>query len=104
MADVQDLKSALLYALKLEATTQASRRDRQSIRGARVTTDEPCESRLLKEMEKLKEDMQTIKAGISNQEKRNFKCWGCGGTGHLRRNCPRARKEKSTVSSSKQEN
>ncbi|GFU34454.1 uncharacterized protein TNCV_1992021 [Trichonephila clavipes] len=31
MADVQDLKSALLYALKLEAATQASRRDRQSI-------------------------------------------------------------------------
>ncbi|GFW23151.1 uncharacterized protein TNCV_3802511 [Trichonephila clavipes] len=36
MADVQDLKSALLYALKLEAATQASRRDRQSIQGARV--------------------------------------------------------------------
>ncbi|GFV62217.1 uncharacterized protein TNCV_2034951 [Trichonephila clavipes] len=81
MADVQDLKSALLYALKLEAATQASRRDCQSIRGARVTADELCESRLLKEMEKLKEEMQTIKAGISNQEKRNFKCWGYSGTG-----------------------
>ncbi|GFX36757.1 uncharacterized protein TNCV_4827071 [Trichonephila clavipes] len=100
MADVQDLKSAL----KLEAATQASRRDRQSIQGARATADEPCESRLLKEMEKLKEDMQTIKTGISNQEKRNFKCWGCGGTGHLRRDCPGARKEENTVSSSKQEN
>ncbi|GFU65991.1 uncharacterized protein TNCV_3458551 [Trichonephila clavipes] len=88
MANVQHLKSTLLYALKLEAATQASRRDRQSIRGARVTADEPCESRLLKEMEKLKEEMQTVKAGISNQEKRNFKCWGCGRTGHLRRNCP----------------
>ncbi|GFW23152.1 hypothetical protein TNCV_3802521 [Trichonephila clavipes] len=48
-------------------------------------------------MEKLKEEMQTIKVGIYNQEKRNFKCWGCGGTRHLRRNCPRARKEESTV-------
>ncbi|GFU98813.1 uncharacterized protein TNCV_2308371 [Trichonephila clavipes] len=74
MADVQDLKSVLLYALKLEAATQASRRDHQSIQRARVTTDKPCESRSLKEMEKLKEEMQTIKAGISNQEKRNFKC------------------------------
>ncbi|GFV89715.1 hypothetical protein TNCV_827071 [Trichonephila clavipes] len=36
-------------------------------------------------MEKLKEEMKTIKAGISNQEKRNFKCWGCGGTGHQRK-------------------
>ncbi|GFX19510.1 retrovirus-related Pol polyprotein from transposon 412 [Trichonephila clavipes] len=44
MADVQDLKSALLYALKLEATTQACRRNRQSIRGARETLDAPCES------------------------------------------------------------
>ncbi|GFW35994.1 retrovirus-related Pol polyprotein from transposon 412 [Trichonephila clavipes] len=96
MADVQDIKSVLLYALKL-AATQASRRDRQSIRGARVTAGEPCESRLLKEMEKLKEEMKTMKAGISNQEKRSFKCWGCGGTGHLRRNCPRARKEENTV-------
>ncbi|GFT62319.1 uncharacterized protein TNCV_4717171 [Trichonephila clavipes] len=104
MADVQDLKSALLYAIKLEATTQASRKDRHSIRGARVIGDEPCESRLIKEMEKLKEEMQTIKAGISNQEKRNFKCWGCGGTGHLRRNCPRSRKDENNVSSSKQEN
>ncbi|GFX60151.1 retrovirus-related Pol polyprotein from transposon 412 [Trichonephila clavipes] len=30
-------------------------------------------------MEKLKEEMQTLKAGISNQKKRKFKCWGCGG-------------------------
>ncbi|GFS96613.1 uncharacterized protein TNCV_3944001 [Trichonephila clavipes] len=80
MADVQDLKSALLYALKMETATQASRKDRHSIRGVRVTADEPCESRLLKQMEKLKEEMQTIKAGILNQEKRNFKCWGCCGT------------------------
>ncbi|GFU37563.1 hypothetical protein TNCV_4274861 [Trichonephila clavipes] len=48
-------------------------------------------------MEKLKEEMQTIKVGISNQEKHNFKCWGCGGTGHLRRNCPRARKEENSL-------
>ncbi|GFX11710.1 hypothetical protein TNCV_4340561 [Trichonephila clavipes] len=48
-------------------------------------------------MEKLKEEMKTIKAGISNQEKRNFNCWGCDETGHLRRNSPRARKEENTV-------
>ncbi|GFU50484.1 uncharacterized protein TNCV_2042841, partial [Trichonephila clavipes] len=40
MADVQDLKSAL----KLEAATQASHRDRQSIRGATVTLDAPWKS------------------------------------------------------------
>ncbi|GFX27405.1 uncharacterized protein TNCV_35021 [Trichonephila clavipes] len=87
-----------------EAATQASRRDRQSIGGARVTAVKPCEYRLLKEMEKLKEEMETIKAGISNQEKRNFECWRYGGIGHLERNCPRSRKDENTVSSSKQEN
>ncbi|GFT84898.1 uncharacterized protein TNCV_2507361 [Trichonephila clavipes] len=86
------------------AATQASRKDRHSIRGARVIGDEPCESRLMKEMEKLKEEMQTIKVRISNQEKRNFKCWGCSGTGHLIRNYPRSRKDENNVSSSKQEN
>ncbi|GFX31605.1 uncharacterized protein TNCV_688531 [Trichonephila clavipes] len=98
MADFQDLKSALLYALKLEAATQASHKDRHFIQEPRVTADEPCESRLLKVMKILKEEMQTIKAGISNQEKRNFRCWGCGGTGHLRRNCSRSRKDVRTQS------
>ncbi|GFY36380.1 uncharacterized protein TNCV_3450831 [Trichonephila clavipes] len=62
MADVQNLKSALLYALKLEAATQASRRDRQSVRGARVTTDAPCESAWRKEIEKLREETQDLMA------------------------------------------
>ncbi|GFX34543.1 uncharacterized protein TNCV_3657811 [Trichonephila clavipes] len=54
MADVQDLKSALLYALKVEAVTQASCIDRHSIREARVIADEPCEFRCIKEIETLK--------------------------------------------------
>ncbi|GFX40080.1 uncharacterized protein TNCV_4317161, partial [Trichonephila clavipes] len=52
MADVQDLKSALLYVLKLEAATQASRRDRQSVRGTRVILDAPCESPWKSDIEK----------------------------------------------------
>ncbi|GFX39637.1 uncharacterized protein TNCV_2103811 [Trichonephila clavipes] len=104
MADVQDLKSALLYALKLEAATQASHRDRQSIRGARVTIDAPCESPWKSDIEKLRDEFQAFKVQRQNQEKRSLKCWGCGGTGHLRRNCPRSRKDENIVSSSKQEN
>ncbi|GFV98470.1 retrovirus-related Pol polyprotein from transposon 412 [Trichonephila clavipes] len=86
-------------AVKLEAAPQACRKERHYIRSARGAACEPCESRLIKEMEKLNEEMQTIKAGIRNQEKRKFRCWGCGGTGHLRRNCPRARKEENPISS-----
>ncbi|GFU29437.1 uncharacterized protein TNCV_418741 [Trichonephila clavipes] len=104
MVDVQDFKSALLYALKLEAATQASHRDHQSIRGARVTLDAPCESPWRNDIEKLRDEFQAFKAKRQNLEKRNFKCWGCGGTGHLRRNSPRSRKDENTVSSSKQEN
>ncbi|GFW08390.1 uncharacterized protein TNCV_1657041 [Trichonephila clavipes] len=104
MADVQNLKSALLYALKLEAATQVSRRDRLSIRGARVTIDALCESPWKSDIEKLRDEFQASMAQRQNQEKRNFKCWGCSGTGHLRRNCPPSRKKENTVSSSKKRN
>ncbi|GFU47758.1 uncharacterized protein TNCV_4465071 [Trichonephila clavipes] len=60
MADVQDLKSALLYALKVEAANEASCRDSHSVRGARVTTDGPCESPWRKEIEKLREEIQVL--------------------------------------------
>ncbi|GFY13440.1 retrovirus-related Pol polyprotein from transposon 412 [Trichonephila clavipes] len=104
MADIQDLKSALLYALKLEAATQASRRDRQYKRGARVTADTPFESPWKSDIEKLRDDFLASMDQRQNQEKGNFKCWGCGRTGHLRINCPRSRKEGNIVSSSKQGN
>ncbi|GFU10157.1 retrovirus-related Pol polyprotein from transposon 412 [Trichonephila clavipes] len=39
MEDLKDLIFGLLYVLKIEATTQASHRDRHSILGARVTGD-----------------------------------------------------------------
>ncbi|GFX69304.1 uncharacterized protein TNCV_3564801 [Trichonephila clavipes] len=66
VADVQDLKSALLYALKSEAGTQASRRDRQSIRGAIVTLDAPCESLWKSDIEKLRDEFQTFKSQRQN--------------------------------------
>ncbi|GFW52376.1 uncharacterized protein TNCV_4115801 [Trichonephila clavipes] len=93
MADVQDLKSALLYALKVEAATQASCIDRHSIRGARVTADAPCESPRRKEVKKLKEEIQDLIAQRQNRRRRSITCWGCGETGHLRSNCPRNDKE-----------
>ncbi|GFX93632.1 uncharacterized protein TNCV_1588091 [Trichonephila clavipes] len=93
MADVQDLTSALLYALKFEAVAQASCIDRPSIREARVTADEPCESRCIKEIEKLKEEMQALIAQRQNRRRRSITCWGCRLSGHLSSNCPRNNKE-----------
>ncbi|GFW90486.1 retrovirus-related Pol polyprotein from transposon 297 [Trichonephila clavipes] len=110
---IKDLKSALLYALKVEAATQASCTENHSIREAKVTTDELCESRCIKEIEKLIEEMQALIAQRQNRRRRNITCrgvvnqgisevtspetirkiaapsaGGCGGAGHLRNNCP----------------
>ncbi|GFV98976.1 uncharacterized protein TNCV_3390391 [Trichonephila clavipes] len=77
MIDVQDLKSALLYALKLEVATQASRRDHNFIRRARVTADAPYESPWRKEIKKLKEEIQDLMAQLQNRRRRSITC--CGG-------------------------
>ncbi|GFV62365.1 uncharacterized protein TNCV_2126001 [Trichonephila clavipes] len=93
MADVQDLKSALLYALKVEATNEASYRDSHSVRGARVATDAPCESPWRKEIEKLRKEIQNLMAQRQNLRRRRITCGGCNGAGHLRSSCPRINKE-----------
>ncbi|GFT69150.1 uncharacterized protein TNCV_2566071 [Trichonephila clavipes] len=89
MADVQDLKSAL----KVEATNEASCRDSHLVRGARVTTDAPCESPWRKEIEKLREEIQNLMAQRQNLRRRRITCWVCGGAEHLRSSCPRINKE-----------
>ncbi|GFW93478.1 uncharacterized protein TNCV_46811 [Trichonephila clavipes] len=93
MADVQDLKSALFYALKLGASDEASYRDSHSVRGARVTTDAPCESPWREEIEKLRKEIQNLMAQRQNLRRRKITCWGCDGVGHLRSSCPRINKE-----------
>ncbi|GFU43590.1 uncharacterized protein TNCV_3728331 [Trichonephila clavipes] len=93
MADVQDLNPALLYALKVEAANEANCRDSHSIRGARVTTDAPCESPWRKEIEKQREEIQDLLAQHQNLRRRKITFWGCGGAGHLRSSYPRINKE-----------
>ncbi|GFU79686.1 retrovirus-related Pol polyprotein from transposon 412 [Trichonephila clavipes] len=73
--DVKDLKSSLLYALKVETAIQASCIDLHSIREPRVTADEPCESRCIKRIEKLKEKMQALIAQRQNRRRRSITCW-----------------------------
>ncbi|GFS50455.1 uncharacterized protein TNCV_3196831 [Trichonephila clavipes] len=77
MADVKDPKSALLYALKVEAATQNRRR--------RIITCWGCgESGHLRS-----------NSPLNNKEERSTKCWECGGEGHLRINCPRVNQKDS---------
>ncbi|GFW56472.1 hypothetical protein TNCV_1405771 [Trichonephila clavipes] len=63
-----------------------------------------CESPWKSDIEKLRDEFLAFKDQRQNQEKSSFQCWGCGVTGHLRRNCSRSRKDEKTVSSHKQEN
>ncbi|GFX45084.1 uncharacterized protein TNCV_3431321 [Trichonephila clavipes] len=91
------LKSALLYALKLENVTQASCKDHHSIRGSRVTADVPCESPWLKEIEKLRKHIQDLMAQRQNLRRGRIPCWRCGGAGHLRCSCPHINKEDRNV-------
>ncbi|GFS71285.1 uncharacterized protein TNCV_5050341 [Trichonephila clavipes] len=98
MADFKDLKSGLLYALKVEIAIQASCIDHHSIQEARVMADEPCESRCTKGIEKFKEEMQALIAECQNRRRRSITCWGCGESGHLRSNCPQNNKKDRTPS------
>ncbi|PRD34036.1 UNVERIFIED_CONTAM: hypothetical protein NCL1_15829 [Trichonephila clavipes] len=97
MADIKDLKSALLYALKVETAIQASCIDHHSIQEARVPADEPCETLCIMGIEKLKEEMQALIAERQNRRRRSITCWGCSESGYLRSNCPQNnKKERST--------
>ncbi|GFW05846.1 uncharacterized protein TNCV_603181 [Trichonephila clavipes] len=97
MAGVQDLKSALLYALKVEAANEASYRDSHSVQGARVATDAPCESPWRKEIEKLRKEIKNLMAQRQNLRRRRITCWGCGGAELLRSSCPRINKEDQNI-------
>ncbi|GFT24592.1 retrovirus-related Pol polyprotein from transposon 412 [Trichonephila clavipes] len=74
-----------------------SYRDSHSVRGARVTTDAPCESPWRKEIEKLRKDIQNLMAQRQNLRRRRITYWGCGGAGHIRSSCPRINKEDNII-------
>ncbi|GFW83515.1 uncharacterized protein TNCV_4590161 [Trichonephila clavipes] len=98
MADVQDLKSALLYALKLEAN-EASCRDLHFIRGTRMNADAPCESPWIKEIEKLRDKIQDLMAQRQKLRRRGITCWGCGGAGIIESNkvCSHRKRSADTI-------
>ncbi|GFW03535.1 uncharacterized protein TNCV_3020471 [Trichonephila clavipes] len=71
MADVQDLKSAPLFALKFEVVAQASC---NLNRGSKVTADVPSESPWLKEIEKLRKQIQSFMAQRQNRRRSRIAC------------------------------
>ncbi|KFM74180.1 hypothetical protein X975_13494, partial [Stegodyphus mimosarum] len=83
MADVKDLKSALVYALKFEAAQQATRRDLHPIRAAHI--QEPVDQ-LMARLNDLARQVNALQRNIGDK-KPTVKCWNCGTLGHMRRNC-----------------
>ncbi|GFX28108.1 retrovirus-related Pol polyprotein from transposon 297 [Trichonephila clavipes] len=67
MADLKDLKGALVFAMKFEAAQQATRKDRHPIRANESDT--------------------RTQVWSESRRKKTLKCWTCGGEGHLQRSC-----------------
>ncbi|GFS39097.1 gag-Pol polyprotein [Nephila pilipes] len=87
LADAKDIGSALVYAHKMEAPLQATRRDRHSIKAvAAIDSD----SHFLKQIEGLRRKIRCLEelTGVRNTK---IQCWTCGAARHIRRNCPTSR-------------
>jgi len=119
LAEAKDLKSGLVYAMKIEAAQQATRRDRRPVRGATV------EEAVSEEFKELKRAVETLCHNINNvkttcfhcnqegqepkRQVENFRrkpnpsrnrgsnsdgivCYNCHQEGHFQRSCPEKRK------------
>ena len=84
LADLKDIASALVYAHKIEAAQQASRKDRHTIRGVSVSDPETDFSKLIQD---LRREIRSLKERKNGGDKR-IRCWNCSEDGHVRRNCP----------------
>ncbi|GFV39395.1 retrovirus-related Pol polyprotein from transposon 412 [Trichonephila clavipes] len=102
MADLKDLKGALVFAMKLEAAQQATRKDRQPIRAVNESDTSNSSVELLERQ--MRSFMNRVESLMSQKAdgKKTLKCWTCGREGHLQRSC-RARQGAETNSASRKE-
>ncbi|GFT76153.1 retrovirus-related Pol polyprotein from transposon 17.6 [Trichonephila clavipes] len=102
MADLKDLKGALVFAMKFEAAQQATRKDRHPIRAVNESdTSNSGVERLERQMRSFLNRVESLMSQKAD-EKKTLKCWTCGREGHLQRSC-RARQGAETNSASQKE-
>ncbi|GFT13233.1 retrovirus-related Pol polyprotein from transposon 412 [Trichonephila clavipes] len=102
MADLKDLKGALVFAMKFEAAQQATRKDRHPIRAINESdTSNSCVERLERQMRSFLNRVESLMSQKADGKK-TLKCWTCGREGHLQRSC-RARQGAETNSASRKE-
>ncbi|GFW27160.1 hypothetical protein TNCV_93861 [Trichonephila clavipes] len=87
MADLKDLKGALVFAMKFEAAQQATRKDRHPIRA--VNESDTSNSSVERLERKMRSFMNRVESLMSQKAdgKKTLKCWTCGREGHLQRSC-----------------
>ncbi|GFU33971.1 retrovirus-related Pol polyprotein from transposon 412 [Trichonephila clavipes] len=87
MADLKDLKGALVFAMKFEAAQQATRKDRHPIRAVNESdTSNSSVERLERQMRSLMNRVESLMSQKADGKK-TLKCWTCGREGHLQRSC-----------------
>ncbi|GFX12178.1 CCHC-type domain-containing protein [Trichonephila clavipes] len=102
MADLKDLKGALVFAMKFEAAQQATRKDRHLIRAVNESdTSNSSVERLERQMRSFMNRVESLMSQKADGKK-TLKCWTCGREGHLQRSC-RARQGAETNSASRKE-
>ncbi|GFW62057.1 retrovirus-related Pol polyprotein from transposon 412 [Trichonephila clavipes] len=102
MADLKDLKGALVFAMKFEAAQQATRKDRHPIRAVNESdTSNSGVERLERQMRSFLNRVESLMSQKADGKK-TLKCWTCGRKGHLQRSC-RARQGAEINSASRKE-
>ncbi|GFW04409.1 retrovirus-related Pol polyprotein from transposon 17.6 [Trichonephila clavipes] len=102
MADLKDLKGALVFAMKFEAAQQATRKDRHPIRAVNESdTSNSSVERLERQMRSFMNRVESLMSQKADGKK-TLKCWTCGREVHLQRSC-RARQGAETNSASQKE-
>ncbi|GFU90866.1 retrovirus-related Pol polyprotein from transposon 412 [Trichonephila clavipes] len=87
MADLKDLKGALVFAMKFEAAQQATRKDRHPIRAVNESdTSNSSVERLERQMRSFLNRVESLMSQKADGKK-TLKCWNCGREGHLQRSC-----------------
>ncbi|GFX69136.1 retrovirus-related Pol polyprotein from transposon 412 [Trichonephila clavipes] len=102
MADLKDLKGALVFAMKFEAAQHATRKDRHPIRA--VNESDTSNSNVEQLERQMRSFMNRVESLMSQKAdgKKTLKCWTCGREEHLQRSC-RTRQGAETNSVSRKE-
>ncbi|GFX78601.1 gag-Pol polyprotein [Trichonephila clavipes] len=91
MADLKDLKGALVFAMKFEAAQQATRKDRHPIRAVNESdTSNSSVERLERQMRSFMNRVESLMSQKADGKK-TLKCWTCGREGPLQRSCRHAK-------------